>query len=266
MFQLLRSGLFNLVMIITVPLWVMAVFIVLPFGMRPRLAIAANWGQTNLKCLEWICGLRYEVEWRGTLPDGPCVTYWKHESTWETLAQLALFRVPQAWVLKREIMKIPFFGWGMYFLDPIAVDRKGGRKAVEQLRQQGQELIRQGRWVMIFPEGTRMMPGVTRRYGVGGALLAKDTGVPIVPICHNAGDFWGRAQFGKRPGTIRVVVGEPIETTDKSIGEINDAAQLWIERELRVLSPDRDYKHETPEDAVAASRHHRREKAARSTG
>lgn len=262
MLQILRSGLFNLVMIFSVPLWVLALFLVLPFGPHPRMAVAASWARTNLWCLKHICGLDYKVEWRGEIPKGPCITFWKHESTWETLAQMAVFRCLQTFVLKREIMKIPVFGWGMHFMEPIAVDRKGGRRAVEQLREQGLDRLKKGRWVMIFPEGHRMKPGMTRRYGVGGALLARDAGVPIVPVCHNAGDFWGRAQFGKRPGTIRVIVGEPIETQGKSVGEINDAAQLWIETRLREISPDRDYQHPTPEAAVAASRHSRGDKAA----
>lgn len=258
MLQLLRSGLFNTIMILTVPPWVVVLFLVLPFGFHARYAVASSWARSMLWVLERVCGLRFRVEWRGGVPEGPCVTYWKHESAWETMAQMAVFGIPQVWVLKKEIMRIPLFGWGMHFLEPIAVDRKGGRRAVAQLREQGLQRLRNGRWVMVFPEGHRMPSGTTRRYGAGGALLAKDAGVPIVPVCHNAGDFWGRVQFGKRPGTIRVVVGEPIDTRGKSVEEINETAQLWIESVLRELSPHRAYQYATAEEAVAATRSARR--------
>lgn len=251
----LRSALFTGFMAISVPLWTMVLFLMLPFGFRWRVAIASSWARTNLWMLERICGLSYQVEWQGQLPDEPCVIYMKHESTWETLAQMALFRVPQAWVLKREILRIPVFGWGMYFMRPIAINRQGGRRAVQQLVEQGKQKLSEGMYVMVFPEGHRMAPGKTRRYGVGGALLALEAGVPILPVAHNAGDFWGRVQFGKRPGTIQVVVGEPVDSKDRGPGEINAELQLWIESQLRRISPDRNYEYPSAQAAVEAVRH-----------
>ncbi|MDQ2069796.1 lysophospholipid acyltransferase family protein [Natronospira bacteriovora] len=254
----LRSALFNTFMMLSVPLWVAALFLVLPFGYRARLGIASSWARTNLWVLKHVCRLDYSVEWRGQLPEQPCVIYMKHESTWETLAQMAVFRVQQSWVLKREILRIPVFGWGMFFMRPIAIDRRGGRRAVEQLVSQGQEKFAEGNYVMIFPEGHRMKPGKTRRYGMGGALLAREAGVPIVPMVHNAGDFWARVQFGKRPGTIQVVVGDAIWPGERSPQALNAEVQLWMERELRRISPNRDYEYARAEDAVDAAQRHGR--------
>lgn len=254
MLILLRSALFNVLMALSVPLWVLAFFCTMPLPYGWRFSVATSWGRSMLWLLRMVCRLDYRVEWQAPLPEGPCVVLWKHESTWETLAQLAMFDVRQVWVLKKEILSIPFFGWAMRFLYPIAIDRSAGRRSVEQVVEQGREKLRNGTWVMIFPEGHRMPVGKTRRYGISGATLAKEAGVPIIPISHNAGDFWGRVQFGKRPGTVTAVVGPPIQTTDLSPREINEVAQLWIERELRRLSPDRDYEYPTAEETVAAHR------------
>jgi len=254
MLILLRSALFNILMALSVPLWAIAFFCTLPFPYGWRFAVAINWGRSMLWLLHLICRLDHKVEWQGKLPEAPCVVFWKHESTWETLAQHALFDVRQAWVLKKEILSIPVFGWAMRFLYPIAIDRSAGRRSVDQVVEQGLEKLRSGTWIMIFPEGHRMPAGQTRRYGISGAALAKKAGVPVIPISHNAGDFWGRAQFGKQPGTIQVVVGEAIQTDELSPREINEAAQRFIEKQLRRISPDRDYQHATAEEAVAAHR------------
>jgi 1-acyl-sn-glycerol-3-phosphate acyltransferase len=142
---------------------------------------------------------------------------------------------PQTWVLKRELMWIPFFGWALALLHPIAIDRGSGRKAIEQVVAQGRDRLRSGIWVVVFPEGTRVAPGTRRRHGIGGAVLAAETGYPVVPVAHNAGSFWPRRSFFKRPGTVRVVIGPVIEAQGKTAEEIRDLAEKWIENKMREL-------------------------------
>ncbi len=150
----------------------------------------------------FFCGIKVEVEGLENIPDQASVIMIKHTSTLETLWQVTAF--PQTvWVLKKEILFAPFFGWAIGLgLRPIAIDRSAGGSAVKQVIRQGKEKLAEGIWVTVFPEGTRMPPGETRRYGVSGAALARDAGVPIVPVAHNAGDFWGRRAFAKRPGVV----------------------------------------------------------------
>jgi 1-acyl-sn-glycerol-3-phosphate acyltransferase len=138
-------------------------------------------------------------------------------------------------VLKRELMWIPFFGWALALLHPIAIDRGSGRKAIEQVVAQGRDRLRSGIWVVVFPEGTRVAPGTRRRYGIGGAVLAAETGYPVVPVAHNAGTFWPRRSFFKRPGTVRAVIGPVIESRGKTAEEIRDLAETWIENKMREL-------------------------------
>ena len=154
-----------------------------------------------------LCGLDWVVEGRENIPrEGAHISMWKHTSAWETMAQMVVMP-PQAWVLKREILWIPLVGWATWMLKCIAIDRGAGHRAVNQVLDQGRDRLAAGIWVLIFPEGTRMAPGETRKYGVSGALLASQSGVKIVPVAHNAGDFWPRRGLLKKPGLIRVVIG-----------------------------------------------------------
>ena len=198
----------------------------LPF--RGRFALATFWSRVLLGALELICRLDYHVEGRENLPTEPSIVLMKHSSSWETFAQATLLP-PQAWVLKRELTWIPFVGWGIRLLHAIAIDRGAGGAAVRQMIEQGRNRLQSGIWIVVFPEGTRMAPGETRRYGVGGAAIAADTGAPVVPVAHNAGYFWPRRGLMKRPGTIRVVIGKPIATKGRDAREINEEAQRFIE-------------------------------------
>jgi 1-acyl-sn-glycerol-3-phosphate acyltransferase len=163
------------------------------------------------------------------LPSGTHVALMKHSSAWETFAQAAILP-PQAWVLKRELTWIPFVGWGLKLLHAISINRSAGGVAVRQLIDQGrQRLDQDGLWIVVFPEGTRMPPGQTRRYGVGGAAVALEAGRLIVPVAHNSGYFWPRRGLMKRPGTIRVVIGPPIQTAARDPREVNEEAQRFIE-------------------------------------
>jgi 1-acyl-sn-glycerol-3-phosphate acyltransferase len=161
----------------------------------------------------------------------------KHSSTWETIAQILIFP-RQTWVLKQELLWIPLFGWALRLFKPIAIDRKGGGAAVQQVLAQGQSRLAEGLCVVIFPEGTRMPVGQTRRYGLSGALLASAAGRPIVPVAHNAGHFWPRRGWLKRAGTVRVVIGEAIPTAGRDARQINDDAQRWIEAQVARLAPE----------------------------
>ncbi|RJQ46273.1 MAG: 1-acyl-sn-glycerol-3-phosphate acyltransferase [Gammaproteobacteria bacterium] len=207
----------------------------LPFHVRYR--FIRQWSCFNLWCLKKICRLRYEVHGREHIPQGACVILCKHQSAWETYALPRIFPQPLAWACKRELLWIPFFGWGFAMLQPIAIDRGAGRRALDQLVEQGMQRLKQGRPVVIFPEGTRVAPGEKRRYAIGGAMLAEKSGYPVLPVAHNAGLLWPRNSFIKYPGTIRVVIGPVIESKGRSAAEINTLAEAWIEEKMRVLAP-----------------------------
>lgn len=206
----------------------------LPFA--ARFAIARTWARSMLSVGRWLCGLQYQFEGLENLPVEPSVIFIKHSSVFETYAQLVVFP-GQVWVIKRELLRIPFFGWGLAAMRPIAIDRGGGRAAVMQVIEQGKRRLAEGIWVTVFPEGTRMAPGQTRKYGASGAALAKAAGVKIVPVAHNAGDLWGRRSVVKHPGLIRFVVGPPIDPAGRTPKEINQTAQDWIERTMAEISP-----------------------------
>mgnify|MGYP001824606769 CR=1 FL=1 len=185
---------------------------------------------------DFFCGMKVEFEGKENIPDEPCVIMIKHTTTPEVYAYLPLF--PRTcWVIKREIYWIPVIGWAIVLLfRPIAIWRGTKARAVRQVIQQGKQRLADGFLVTIFPEGTRVPPGETRPYGVSGAALAQEAGVPIVPIAHNAGDFWRRREFAKRPGTMRFVIGPPISAQGRSPRETNKVVQEWIEGRMREIS------------------------------
>jgi 1-acyl-sn-glycerol-3-phosphate acyltransferase len=205
------------------------------FPFRARYWFIGRWTLFNLWWLEKTCHLRYRVEGAENLPPCNAIVFSKHQSAWETLALQAIFP-PQVWVIKRELLRIPLFGWGLAVLEPIAIDRSAGRKALDQIVQQGSQRLAAGRWVVVFPEGTRLAPGQKGRYGIGGAVLAQKSGYPVVPVAHNAGEFWPRRSFLKRPGTIQVVIGPVIDSRGRNASEINAAAEQWIEQTMRRIS------------------------------
>ena len=194
---------------------------------RFRWTVVTRWSRFNVFWLSLTCGVKSEVTGLENIPAEPTVILSRHESAWETLALQRWF-APQVWVLKRELLRIPFFGWGLATMRPIAIDRSAGLNAFAQMLEQGEERLAQGCWVVVFPEGTRVPPGAKRKFKQGGARLAAHTGHPVVPVAHNAGDCWPRNSFYKYPGTIRVVIGEPIETAGRSAAQINRTAERWI--------------------------------------
>jgi 1-acyl-sn-glycerol-3-phosphate acyltransferase len=233
--QFVRSLIFSITMIISTI--VIAVLLVLfsPTSFFVRSRLARVYACFIVAALKIICGIDYKVSGRENIPDGSGIILSKHQSTWETYA-LQLFFPPQVWVLKRELLWVPFFGWGLALLKPIAIDRSSGRKAVIQIIEQGKNRLDAGIWVVIFPEGTRIAPGQHKRWGIGGAVLAESSGYPVVPVAHNAGEFWGRKSFLKKPGTIQVVIGPPIETKGQKAAEINQQAEEWVSTTMKEMS------------------------------
>jgi 1-acyl-sn-glycerol-3-phosphate acyltransferase len=198
-----------------------------PFSIIARMG--KHWGLVNLRALEIICGLGYRVQGMENLPDRSSIVLCKHQSTWETIALRALLPPENTWVVKRELLFIPFFGWALAAFQPISLNRSSARQSIRKLLDEGTYWLDRGRSLVIFPEGTRVSPGETKRYGQGGAMIAQKTGCPVVPIAHNAGIFWGRRDIKKYPGKIDLVIGKPIDPNGLTSGEINRRIQLWIE-------------------------------------
>jgi len=202
---------------------------------RFQFEVARLWARCLFWVLERMCGLKYVVEGRERIPPGNHIVMSNHTSAWETIAQFVIFP-PHVWVLKRELLWIPFVGWGLKLLRSIAIDRGVGHRAVNQVVEQGKARLADGLWVIIFPEGTRVVTGETKRFGVSGALLAAATGKLMIPLSHNAGAFWPRRSIIKRPGTIRVVIGEAISPQGKNPRQLNEEARLAIEAGLAKIA------------------------------
>lgn len=229
--QLLRSLLFTAYMMLSACLF--AGFMVLCFWLpyRFEFAIARTWARLLFRVLKLLCGLDFVVEGRERIPAGSHIVMSNHTSAWETVAPFVIFP-PQVWVLKRELLWIPFVGWGLKLLRPIAINRGEGHRAVNQVIEQGAARLAAGLWVIIFPEGTRVVEGETRKFGVSGALLATATGKLVVPMSHDAGMFWRRRGIVKKAGTIRVIIGEPIESVGKDPRQLNEEVRQAIESGL----------------------------------
>lgn len=205
---------------------------VLPYHYRHN--FIRQWSRFNLWWLRQTCGLDYTVE--GRLPDAPAIIACKHQSAWETIALQALLP-PHAFVLKRELLWIPLFGWGLMALEHIAINRGTTSQALRSVLTQGRERLDKRRWIVIFPEGTRQQPGTCGHYHPTAAVLAVETGLALVPIAHNAGHYWPRKAFSKKPGTIHLVIGDPIPSTGKPPRQLIAEAQNWIETRCTQLPP-----------------------------
>ncbi|MBI4756339.1 MAG: 1-acyl-sn-glycerol-3-phosphate acyltransferase [Betaproteobacteria bacterium] len=232
----LRSAvLMAILLLVTVPYGLLG-FLIFPFGAMTRYRIISSWATMAMWLIRPIVGIRYRVIGTEHLPPRPSVVLAKHQSAWETIA-LQRILPPICYVLKKELLRVPFFGWGLAQMPMISIDRAAGKEALDQVVEQGRQRLAEGFWVVVFPEGTRVAPGLKRRYKVGGAWLAAHTGAPVVPIAHNAGEFWARRAFLKRPGEITVSIGPAIDTTGLAADEINRRAEAWIEAEMRRLFP-----------------------------
>ena len=226
--QAIRSLLFLVGQLGTVVLYTPVAFIAYPLNPITRSQIIGYWAHFVIWWLKLTCGLSHQVDGRENIPDKPCVILSKHQSAWETIAFQQIFPA-QAWVLKRELLHIPFFGWGLAATQPIAIDRNEGLRALDSVVKQGQDRLKQGRFVVVFPEGTRMPLGQKGRYNPGGAMLAVKANVGVLPVAHNAGKYWPRKGFLKRPGVIKVKIGPIIEVAGKRAKQVNQEAERWIE-------------------------------------
>lgn len=229
-----RSLVFLLVQVCLTVVFSTLALVAFPLDRLTRYRVISQWAKIMLPVLRVTCGIRHEVKGMENLPKKPCVILCKHQSAWETLALQVVFP-PQVWVLKRELLWIPFFGWGLAMTSPIAIKRSDGKSAIKQLLAQGKARLAQGFCVVIFPEGTRVPYGKRGKYKIGGALLAVASGVPVVPVAHNAGRLWGRNAFIKHPGLITMSIGAPIETSGLKAEEVNARVEAWIENEIQHL-------------------------------
>jgi len=236
----LRSILFTLFQLIFTPPYAVIVCAVFFLPPRQRFWVIKQWCSANLWAARVLCGIRWQVTGTENIPATPHVIMCKHSSTWETLA-LNLYFPPLAFVAKKELLRIPFFGWGFALSSPITIDRKAGRDAMDQIVEQGRERFRQGFWIVIYPEGTRIRAGTLARYKTGGARLAVALPAPVLPIAHNAGYLWPKGILGKTPGTITMSIGKPIESAGMDVPRLNEAIEAWIEGEVaRLGRPGRD--------------------------
>lgn len=240
--QALRAVVFLAFQLIVTPIYATVMLLLFWIPRVPMYRIAASWCQTNLRGARWICGIRHQAIGVENIPTGAGVgghvVMSKHSSTWETLA-LTIFFPPLAYVAKKELLALPFFGWGFALASPITIDRKAGTDAMQQIATQGRARFEQGFWIVIYPEGTRIRAGTRAKYKTGGARLALQLGVPIVPVAHNAGWIWPKGVFGKRPGTVTISFGPPISTVGKDAQKLTAEVEQWIEGEVARLGVPR---------------------------
>lgn len=230
--QRLKTVVFYLLLSATAFLWGTASLVVaplLPFRQRYRV-IVQSWCRLAVWLARTLAGIRYEVHGLENIPQRPCVILAKHQSTWETFFLSGLFE-PLSQVLKRELLRVPFFGWALALMRPIAIDRDNPKLALRQLAKQGHDHLTRGNWVLVFPEGTRVPVGESGKFSRGGSALAVNAGLPVLPIAHNAGHFWPKQGWAKYPGTIQVFIGPPMLAEGegpRAISELNQRAERWI--------------------------------------
>ena len=227
---ILRSLLFLLGQVITAPIFTFIALLALPLNPVTRNQLISGWARSMIWWLRITCNIRHEITGLENIPSTPSIILAKHQSAWETLAFQAIFPT-QVYLLKRELLWIPIFGWGLAMSSPIAIDRSAGREALKKLVSHGKDRLAKGLWVVIFPEGTRKAPGVRGKYNIGGAWLATHTQTQVVPVAHNAGEFWPKNGFIKRPGVIQIHIGKPIQTANLKADALNSQVENWIEAE-----------------------------------
>jgi len=230
----LRSTVFMLLQAIITPPYAFLILATFPLSPIARYRVIRHWSTIMVWLARLVLGIRWSISGRENIPTEPSIIMAKHQSAWETMA-LQLFFPPHVYVVKRELLRIPFFGWGLAMMSPIAIDRESGVRSIKQTLQQGRERLAQGFSVVIFPEGTRVAPGVRGKYQVGGAWLACKTGAPVVPVAHNAGELWGKNALVRYPGVVRMIIGAPIESRSVEPEELNRRVEAWIEGQMRCI-------------------------------
>ncbi len=210
--------------------------LLLPFRFEVRYGAARVWVRFNLWLLQKVCGLTYRVTGQQNIPRDRCgLIFCKHQSAFETIALQAIFP-PVVFILKQELLKIPVWGWAMATLEPIAIDRQAKSQALKQVLREGEARIQSGRWVVLFPEGTRVSPGEKGQYGSSGGMLAHRARCPVVPVAHNAGEYWAKNGFLKYPGVIEFHIGPVLDGADLSAAELNRQAEHWVESAMQGIT------------------------------
>ena len=231
----LRSLLFFIGQVITAPIFTLVALLAMPLNPILRNDLISGWARSMLWWLKVTCNISHEITGLENITDSPTIVLSKHQSAWETLAFQAIFPT-QVYVLKRELLWIPIFGWGLAMSSPIAIDRSAGREALKKLVANGQARLNRGFWVVIFPEGTRITPGERSKYHIGGAWLATHTKTQVLPVAHNAGEYWAKNTFIKKPGVIKIHIGKPIQTAGLKADALNHQVESWIEAEMLTLN------------------------------
>lgn len=234
----IRSSVFALLQLLITPPYAILALLTFPLSPRTRYHIISGWARLFVRVAERVCGVHYRVLGRDNIPSVPCVFLAKHQSAWETLAFQAILP-PHVMVIKRELLWIPFFGWGLALMSPIAIDRTAGMRSLKQILEQGRSRLALGFNVVIYPEGTRVAPGTRGKYQSGGAWLAARAGVPAVPIAHNAGYVWPRNSFVKRQGVVTVSIGPALAVAGGRPDALIEQAAAWIEAECQRLGDAR---------------------------
>lgn len=237
---LIRSIIFTIVMWTYIFIQSFLSILSFPFPLRYRYGMITRFISFTILSLKVICKVNYKIEGLENIPkDRAGIILSKHQSTWETFLLPTLFKEP-AIILKRELLWVPFFGWGLATVDPIAIDRSKKASAMEQIISKGKKCLAAGRWILIFPEGTRIPFGKIGKYRSGGARLAVATGAPIIPIAHDAGRLWPKRKFIKEPGTVHMVIGPLIETTNRKPEELTEEVKKWIEGTIQRINQERE--------------------------
>ncbi|HTN66124.1 MAG TPA: lysophospholipid acyltransferase family protein [Burkholderiaceae bacterium] len=233
----LRSLLFTLLMLAATVIWVWVCLLAAPLPYNQRYYVTGRWNVFVIWLARVLCGIRYQIKGYENLPDAPVILLSKHQSAWETIFYLPTMLRPLVYVFKKEILYIPFFGWGMALLRMIPIDRSKGRDAFASVVEQGKKRLAGGQWIMMFPEGTRIAVGQRGNYKGGGARLAIETQTPVIPIAVNSGECWPKHSFIKKPGLITVSIGQPISPQGLNAVTLMQQVENWIESEMRVISP-----------------------------
>lgn len=232
----LGSTIFFIYIIISFTIIGILILLATVLSFSTRYWLSKIWVQTLLCAAKVCCGITHEVEGLENLPqDRAAIVLSNHQSAWETVA-FRQFLPIHTTLLKRSLLWIPFGGWALATLKPIAIDRKNQREALKILMEQGAAALNDGLWVVVFPEGTRTAPGENKRFSAGGAMLAHKTGYPVIPLAHNAGEVWPRYSFLKYPGVIKVKIGPMIEVDGKKAKEINELAENWVRTALTQMA------------------------------
>ncbi len=227
-----RSSLYYLFMVPSLIILFIVMVLISPFEYKYRAALARFWALLQMWLLKVCCGMTYEIQGAENLPSCPYIALPKHQSTWETIASNFLFRQP-AWIFNKELFMIPVFGWGLYLTKSVGIDRGTPRAALNQLVAKGGALLKQGRTMVVFPEGTRVPPGESAKFEPGGSLLAVRTEIPVVPVALNAGEFWPKESFRKYPGHIKVIIGPVIESKGLKARELNEKVESWMKKTMK---------------------------------